>query len=141
MSFFNKKIVKQVIQFCKFGLVGVLNNIIALSVYYIMVFFNSRLYLLGNALGFLISTLNAYFMNSRFVFSRQTENQRQWRQIGKTYAVYVCSLLISTLILYILVDHLQISNKLAPICSLMVTVPFNFLMNKFWVYQKENSAK
>lgn len=141
MSFLDRKIVRQIIQFCKFGAVGVLNNIISLAVYYIVVFINPQLYLLGNALGFLLSTLNAYFMNSRFVFSQRKENRHQWRQMGKTYAVYTCSLLLSTLILYVLVGRLQISDKLAPLCSLMVTVPFNFMLNKFWVYRKDTSAK
>ena len=60
-------------QFIKFGVVGILNNAISLAVYYLVVFLNPGFYLVGNALGFLVSTLNAYLLNSRFVFKGENK--------------------------------------------------------------------
>lgn len=122
-------------QFLRFGLVGVVNNLISLAIYYVVIFFNRELYLVGNALGFLISTLNAYFMNSRFVFKGESKEHRSFKNIGRTYITYTISLCLSTFILFVLVQKMQVSTKIAPICSLMITVPFNFMMNKFWIYK------
>lgn len=128
-------------QFVKFGIVGVINNAISLAVYYLVVYFNSELYLAGNALGFLVSTLNAYLLNSRFVFQDKDKKTFSRVQLGKTYAMYTFSLCISMALLYMLVQWLSVSEKIAPIYSLMITVPLNFILNRFWVYKKPDHPK
>lgn len=128
----NDKLSKIAKQFVGFGIVGVFNNLISLGVYYLVIYFNTSWYLLGNVLGFLVSTLNAYIMNSRFVFKARKLDKGS---LAKTYCTYIISLGISTLLLYVLVNKLQVDTRLAPIFSLMVTVPFNFILNRFWVYR------
>ena len=128
-------------QFVKFGIVGVINNAISLAVYYLVVHFNSELYLAGNALGFLVSTLNAYLLNSRFVFQDKDKKAFSSVQLWKTYAMYTFSLCISMALLYVLVQWLSVSEKIAPIYSLMITVPLNFMLNRFWVYKKSAHSK
>ena len=120
-------------QFVGFGIVGIFNNLICLAVYYLVIYFNSSWYLFVNVLGFLVSTLNAYIMNSKFVFKAKKFDKLN---LGKTYCAYLISLGISTLLLYVLVNKLQVDARLAPIFSLMVTVPFNFILNRFWVYNR-----
>lgn len=126
-----------VVLFGKFGVVGVINNIVSLTIYYLVVSFNESLYLLGNATGFIVSTFCAYLLNSHFVFG-SPRKQKGRTALIKTYATYMTSLCMSTLILYILVQKLGIGERIAPIFSLMVTVPFNFLMNKLWVYKSSS---
>ena len=121
-------------QLFKFGLVGILNNIISLAVYYVVITIHQEWYLIGNVLGFLISTLNAWVMNSRFVFRPETRTAKD--TFIRTYAAYIVSLGLSTALLYVFVERLGIDARLAPVGCLMITVPFNFLMNKFWVYKK-----
>jgi len=127
---------KTIKQLFKFGIVGIFNNIIALSVYYIVVFINAKWYLWGNILGFLISVLNAYFMNSKYVFKNK-ETSDSKKQIVKTYIAYGVSLGLSTLILFVSVEILGISEKIAPFISLMITVPLNFVANKLWIYKEK----
>lgn len=124
-------------QIIKFGIVGVLNNIICLAVYYLVVLANAELYLLGNVLGFLVSTLNAYLLNSRFVFGEKEHARAQKGALYKTYAAYMLSLCVSTGLLYVLVNIMHISEGIAPLISLMITVPMNFILNKLWVYKKK----
>lgn len=126
------KLNKNFKQFIGFGIVGIFNNLICLAVYYPIVFINAELYLLANVCGFLISTLNAYIMNSKFVFKTKKFNKRS---LAKTYCTYLISLGISTFLLYIMVNRLGIDAKLAPIFCLFITVPFNFLLNRLWVYR------
>ena len=134
----DKKLEVLLTQIVKFGFVGVLNNIICLAVYYVVVAISPKLYLIGNVIGFLVSTMNAYVLNSRFVFKIKEQNKSPKESLIKTYATYTLSLCISTGLLYLLVDIMEISEKIAPIISLMVTVPLNFVINKFWVYKTKN---
>jgi len=130
-----------IVLFGKFGIVCVINNIVSLAVYYLVVFFDENLYLLGNALGFFVSTLCAYLLNSHFVFG-SGQNRSGTRALVKTYVTYTISLCMSTAILYTLVQGMGISERIAPVFSLMVTIPFNFLMNKLWIYRSsEKNSK
>ena len=117
-------------QFVKFCLVGVSNTAISLAVYYIFVMINKEWYIIGNAVGFVVSVLNSYFWNSKFVFKKQDEKTKT---IIKTFLAYGTNLAISTCLLYLLVDVLSLSEYVAPILNLIVTIPLNYILNKFWV--------
>ncbi len=117
-------------QFVKFCLVGVSNTAISLVVYYIFVLISKDMYIVGNAVGFVVSVLNSYFWNSRFVFKKKDE---QAKTILKTFLAYGTNLIIGTLLLYLFVDVWGISEFVAPLLNLIITIPLNFLLNKFWV--------
>lgn len=128
---------KIAVQFFKFGMVGVLNTAISLAVYYIFLAINEELYLVGNVAGFVVSTLNAYFMNHKYVFGAKGAATIEKKVLLKTYLAYGFSLLVSTELLYLFVNFLQISEALAPLFCLMVTVPMNYIINRLWVYKCE----
>ncbi len=124
-------------QFIKFGIVGVSNTLISLAVYYIFVFINKELYIVGSIAGFLISTINAYFWNNKFVFKSKDkvkENDSK-RKIIKTYISYGFTLLLGTALLAFEVEVLEVNEKIAPVINLFITVPINFLLNKLWIYR------
>ena len=120
-------------QFVKFCLVGVSNTAISLGVYYIFLIIDPSLYIIGNAAGFVVSVLNSYFWNSRFVFNKKDE---AGKTIIKTFAAYGTNLLLGTVLLYLFVDILHISEYLAPLLNLFITVPLNYFLNKKWVMKK-----
>lgn len=124
---------KGFMQFVKFCLVGVSNTAISLGVYYIFVVIDARLYILGNAVGFVVSVLNSYFWNSKFVFKKEDERAKT---IVKTFVAYGTNLIIGTALLYLLVDILEVSEFIAPLLNLIVTIPLNYVLNKFWVMKK-----
>ena len=77
-------------------------------------------------------------MNSKFVFKDKKENNSK-KQIAKTYICYTLTLLLSLIILYLSVEIFKISEKIAPLISLIITVPINFIANKIWIYKDTNS--
>ena len=117
-------------QFVKFCVVGVSNTAISLAVYYIFILINPELYILGNAVGFVVSVLNSYFWNSTVVFKKTDE---KLKTVIKTFVAYGTNLLLGTALLYLFVDVLSISELVAPLLNLLVTIPLNFILNKFWV--------
>ena len=129
-------------QFIKFGFVGALNTIISLTIYYLFIWIDDGYYIIGNVIGFIVSTLNAYLLNSKFVFSKKTKQNkaRKFNEIFKTFLSYGISLGLSTLLLYLEISIGKISEETAPIINLMITIPLNFCLNKFWVYKKKENV-
>lgn len=119
------------IQFVKFGIVGVSNTAIGLGTYYLFLYLGCH-YMVANVLSWLISVFNAYFWNNRYVF----KNEVAWiRALVKTYLSYGFSFLAGCLCLYALVEWMGISDKIAPLLTLLLTIPMNFLLNKFWTFR------
>ena len=120
---------KNVLQFLKFLVVGVLNTIIFLVVYYSLLNLGVN-YIVSNISGFLVSILNAYFLNSKSVFLKNNNA----KNFLKVFMVYGTTTILSTLLLYLMVDIIKISDKIAPLINLCITTPTNFYLNKFWAF-------
>ena len=73
---------------------------------------------------------NAYYWNSRYVFKKSQRGIL--KPLLKTFTAYGSTFILSTVMLYVMVGIFGISEKLAPLINLIFTIPFNFLLNKFW---------
>ena len=118
-------------QFVKFGIVGVSNTLIFLLIYYILIYFRVN-YIVANTAGFILSVLNAYYWNNKYVFKKCNEDNL--KPMIKTFVSYGTTFILSTILLIVMVHYLNISNILAPILNLIITVPFNFILNKYWAF-------
>lgn len=128
---FDKKAKRHIMQFIKFGIVGIFNTTIALSVYYVLIWGNIN-YLVANTVAWVISVFNSFYWNRKYVF----EYQLCWsKTLLKTYCSYGVSFIVSSVFLYILVDIAEMSAKIAPLLILIISIPLNFLMNKFWTFR------
>jgi len=123
---------KGIVQFIKFALVGVSNTLIGLGTYYLCLWLGMH-YLLANLVGFVVSVCNAWFWSRRYVFS--SSSQSKVTEGIKLYISYGFTTLLSTGLMWVLVEYWQMSKYIAPVVCLCVTVPSNFLLNKFWVFR------
>ena len=135
-----KNLLKQIIGF---SIVGLSNTIVSYIVYFIVIFFDKDLYLLGNTLGFIVVTFNAYFWNNKKVFSKnEAESQTNKKaKLIKTYLSYGFSLCLSNALLHIFVQYLSVDEKIAPFLILFITYPINYLLNKFWIYKNKTTKE
>lgn len=119
------------IQFIKFGIVGLSNTAIGLGTYYLFLFLDFH-YMIANILSWVISVFNAFYWNNRYVF----KNSTAWcTALVRTYISYGFSFLFGCVVLYILVEWCGISDKIAPLLTLVITIPLNFVLNKFWTFK------
>lgn len=126
------------IQFIKFGLVGLSNTAVSMGVYYLFLWIDPKLYMLGSILGTILSIANAFFWNDRFVFKGNDRDFKStMKRLGKTYISYGGTSLLSTILLWIEVNLFGVSKSIAPIVNLMITIPLNFVINKLWTFRKE----
>ena len=146
-------------QFIKFGLVGVSNTLISYAVemlsYYVLfrnAGFGGAVRLLGGLgitatgeqvkvvvvtlLAFIISVTNSFILNNRFVFraqGRQTPGQLA-KAYGKTVLCYALTGIILSPLMKLWLGGLGVPFWVASPLTLIVTIPLNFVMNKFWAF-------
>ena len=133
----NEKLREWLTQFVKFGLVGAVNTLLSLGINYLFIWIDPSLYLGGNFVGWAVSVLNAFYWNNRFVFQKSAATRKElWLRLGKSYVSYGASFLLSTLLMWLEVQVLGLSEWLSPILTLIVTIPLNFVVNKLWTFRK-----
>ncbi len=122
-------------QFVKFGIVGVSNTLISLAIYYIVIFINGDYYLLGNFLGWVVSVFNAFYWGNKVVFKENKENRSYIKSLLKSYTTYGATFILTHFLMYLQVEIWSISEIIAPIINLIITIPLNYIINKFWTFK------
>lgn len=157
---------KTLIQFIKFGLVGVSNTLVNYVVYALVFRFMGNYYL-ANVAGWLISVVNAYVWQNIFVFKADEQGEKRvwWQVLLKTYMAYAFTgLVVNNVLLWLWLDALNISvfcegitqwlaqrqifmsaddfaAYIAPFLNMGITIPINFVTNKFWAYRQKGIKK
>ena len=127
---------KTIVQFLKFGIVGVSNTAVSMGIYYLFLWFDSDLYMLGSIVGTILSIANAFFWNDRFVFtSKDKQSTNVLVRLGKTYISYGGTSILTNVLLFLEVSVFAVNKTVAPIINLIITIPLNFLINKFWTFR------
>ena len=122
-------------QFIKFGIVGASNTAISYVTYAVLVFLGLN-YILSNVISFIVSVLNSFYWNNKYVFKETKESRSALKTLAKTFLAYgFTGLILSNILLVVWIDVLHISKYIAPIINLVVTIPFNFLLNKLWAFK------
>lgn len=148
-------------QFLKFGLVGISNTLISEVVYVIIVCLKGH-YVLASTAGFVLSIFNAYYWNNKYVFKEDASQEKRvwWKVLFKTFLSYLWGFLANLLLLAFWIDLLQIGNHLGPLVELLqnwkipfsdaqtlgsllaeginliLVLPMNFFLNKFWAFRQ-----
>ena len=134
-----EKLIKLFTQFIKFGLVGVSNTLISLGIYYLMVWLGCH-YLIANIVGFIVSVINSFFWNSKFVFKDKEEDSKVKSFVKMTLS-YGSTFILSNVLMFLFIDIIGWSKYIAPILCLFVTIPINFLLNKIWAFKDKTGKK
>lgn len=131
-------------QFVKFGIVGVSNTVISYLLYTgsLLAFrgmdvFPKVDYFIAQIISFILSVLWSFFWNNKIVFTLENGAKRNmWKALLKTYVSYsFTGLFLNSILLVLWVEFCHISEFIAPIINLVVSVPINFLINKFWAFK------
>lgn len=130
-----------IVQFAKFSFVGVINTLIDLAVYYFCLNALGMHYQLSTFFGFIISVTNAFVLNGLFVFSNGEKKTagELLKTYLKTVSGYAGTYLLSVFLMWLWVDVLLIDERIAPLLRLVITVPLNYIINKFWTFREKKS--
>ena len=117
-------------------------------------------YWTSSILAWVISVFNAFLLSNKFVFkNKEGEERVWWKVLIKTYISYAgTGLVLNNILLWVWNDVVHIGQYLgwlADICSnfglaitgdrlvsyiamflnMIITIPLNFICNKFWAYK------
>lgn len=121
-------------QFIKFALVGCSNSLVCLVVCYVVLLgLGEKQYLLGQTLGYIAAIFNSFFWNNKYVFSDHKGNKKA--AFGKMCACNVIVYVLQMGVLYLLVDIMIVSEWIAPVLTIVIALPVNFLLNKFIAFR------
>ncbi len=122
-------------QFIKFILVGCSNTLVLLLVYYIViVLIGEKYYIIGQSIGYVLGVFNSYFWNSKYVFVYQENKYKS--TFVKMCLCYVSTYFLQTGILFVFIELLKWSELIAPILTIIITTPINFILNKMFAFKE-----
>ena len=151
-------------QFIKFGIIGAFNTVVSYTVYSISYHLFNFSAQISNVFGFVISVFSAFLLQGRFVFNDGGEKRVWWKVLIKTYASYAFTgLVLTSFLLWLWLDLIDlgqyfgtasvylsevginmsgtdIAASVAPFMNMVITIPLNFLINKFWAYKSTKKA-
>ena len=145
---------ESLVQFIKFCIVGISNTAVAyilnIGILFLLKDAGWRWdYIFANVTSFTISIFWSFYWNSRYVFKEKPDEVRnKWKALGKTFLSYgFTGYILNNILLFVLVDMFGVSKYIAPLITLIISVPVNFILNKLWAFnttavkRRENDGK
>lgn len=111
-------------EFMRFVICGIINTLITFLIYL------GCLYMVGYSLAYTFSFICgifiSYYLNSRYVFQKALS----WRRALQYPLVYLAQYVLGISSLYLLVEILDLSEIVAPVFVVLITVPATFLLSR-----------
>lgn len=112
-------------EFTRFIAVGVINTGTYYAIYLLLHNVFSMPYLLAHLIGFIISLNVSFFLNS-YVTYKVKPTLKKYLLFPLTQVV---NMSVSTLLIYIFVEFLQIDSNIAPFAAVLFTIPITFIVS------------
>ena len=124
-------------QFIKFCIVGVINTLTTFCIYILLTrslsFFFEH-YLFAETIAYLSGSITSFFLNKRWTF--KSDVAISMYEVVRFYVSLGTGLLVNLGVLYALVSVLHLHDIIGVAVSLCVTIAWNFLFMKFWVFKR-----
>ncbi len=120
------------VQFIKFGIVGVSNTLLTFAVYTLLLKGFGVWYLAASAIGFVVGAVNGFLWNRRWTFREHVGDAFTPVRWG---IVQGCGLALNEGLLYLLVHGAGLDKLLAQACSIAVVTVLTFLANRAWTFR------
>ena len=120
------------IQFVKFGIVGVSNTLLTFVVYTLLLKVFGVWYLAASAIGFAVGTINSFLLNRRWTFRGHVGDALtplRWT------VVQCCGLGVNEGLLYVFVHDARVDKLLSQAFATAVVTVTTFLANRAWTFR------
>ena len=121
-----------VVQFVKFGIIGVSNTLIAFAVYTLLLKGFGVWYLAASAIGFVVGAVNGFLWNRRWTFRGHVGDALTPVRWG---VVQGCGLGVNLGLLYVLVHDAGLDKLLAQAFATIVVTVLTFIVNRAWTFR------
>jgi putative flippase GtrA len=120
------------VQFVKFGIVGVSNTVIAFAVYTLLLKVFGVWYLAASAIGFALGATNGFLLNRRWTFREHVGDALTPVRWG---IVQGCGLGVNLGLLYVFVHDAQLDKLVAQALATIVVTVSTFFVNRAWTFR------
>jgi putative flippase GtrA len=125
-----------VIQFVKFGIVGVSNTLLSLAIYTILLKLFGVWYVAASGIGFTIGAVNGFLLNRRWTFEGHVGDAFTPVRWG---VVQGSGLLLDLALIYVCVQDLHLDKLVAQGVATAVVVVITFAANRAWTFRTEHA--
>jgi putative flippase GtrA len=126
-----------VVQFVKFGLVGLSNTLLTFAIYTLLLKVFGVWYLAASAIGFAVGATNGFLLNRRWTFREHVGDSLtpvRWA------VVQGCGLAVNEGLLYVFVHDAKLDKLLAQACATIVVTISTFFANRAWTFRMHPHA-
>ncbi|HEV2974820.1 MAG TPA: GtrA family protein [Solirubrobacteraceae bacterium] len=121
-----------VVQFVKFGIVGVSNTVLAFGIYTLLLKGFGVWYLAASAIGFVLGAVNGFLLNRRWTFAGHVGDSLTPVRWG---VVQGCGLALNEGLLFLFVDGAGVEKLLGQACATAIVTVITFLVNRAWTFR------
>jgi putative flippase GtrA len=121
-----------VVQFVKFGIVGVSNTLLAFAVYTLLLKVFGVWYVAASGIGFAVGAVNGFLLNRRWTFSGHVGDALtpvRWA------IVQTCGLACNLGLVYLFVDGLGMDELVGQIPTTAIVTVLTFAANRAWTFK------
>ena len=121
------------IQFGKYiivGLSGVFIDLISLTFFVEVFSLNTTI---AVSMSFILAVISNFYWNYKWVFSQVKGDIKN--QFIKYFTVSLIGLVLTTVLMHVLVDYLNIFYILSKLITIGIVFVWNFTVNKFWSFK------
>ena len=121
-----------IVQFVKFGIVGVSNTLIAFAVYALLLKVFGVWYVAASGIGFVVGAVNGFLLNRRWTFSGHVGDALtpvRWA------VVQSCGLACNLGLVYLFVDDAGMDKLLGQIPATAIVTVLTFAANRAWTFR------
>jgi putative flippase GtrA len=123
------------VQFVKFGIVGVSNTLLTFAVYTVLLKAFGVWYLAASAIGFGVGTVNSFLLNRRWTFRGHVGDAFT----PVRWAVVQCGgLAVNEGLLYLFVHDARVEKLLAQALATAVVTVSTFIANRAWTFRSHD---
>ena len=121
-----------------YGIMGVLSTIINIAVFALCEKVFGISALIGNIIAWLVAVIFAYITNKLFVFeSKSFKKDVLVKEITSFTSARIFSLLLEEIIIYVMIDIMNINSLIVKVFSNIVVIIINYIFSKLVIFKKK----
>lgn len=124
--------VKVLVQFLKFGIVGISNTLLAFAVYTILLKVFGVWYVAASGIGFAVGAVNGFLLNRRWTFREHVGDALtpvRWA------IVQTCGLALNLGLVYLFVHGFGLDELVGQIPTTAIVTVLTFAANRSWTFR------
>jgi len=122
-----------IVQFVKFGIVGVSNTLLSFAVYTLLLKAFGVWYVAASGIGFTVGAVNGFLLNRRWTFRGHVGDALtpvRW------FVVQGCGLGLNLSLVYLFVDGFGMDKLIGQVPATAIVTVVTFLVNRAWTFKR-----